>query len=450
MLLLLVDASALVVSVGLAYLLWSRPVHNQPVSIYLGALALLPLFLLSYALSGLYPGFGIGAVETLRRLEVRTTFVFIVIAATSFAFKLPHVYSRMTFGIAWLLSLLLVPLARLTFLKLAHRWRWWCEPALVVGGGRVARHAVRSLRAALSIGYRLAVVVDDEADEGSGAAAGAIDFAELSRRGLRIVLLADQDRKAPAVKATDLTEHFRHVIHLRDYMRFPVEGVVVRNLGGVLGIEFNNRLLMRRNRILKRTVDIVVGGVAFVLSIPVIAVAAALVQLASRGPVFFRQEREGLGGRIIRVYKLRTMHVDADARLDRHLEENPRIGEEWRRRFKLERDPRVVPFVGSLLRRLSLDELPQLLQVVTGDMTLVGPRPFPPYHLAHFDEEFLALRRRVRPGLTGLWQVMIRGDGGIEEQRSYDAYYIRNWSLWLDLYILARTVTTVVGGRGAY
>jgi len=140
----------------------------------------------------------------------------------------------------------------------------------------------------------------------------------------------------------------------------------------------------------------------------------------------------------------------AEEKLEKAMEDDPALREEWRERMKLRDDPRLVPGVGRFLRRWSLDELPQLWSVVRGDMSLVGPRPFPDYHLDQFSAKFRELRQRVRPGITGLWQVNVRSAGALDLQVAHDTYYIRNWSIWLDLYLLARTVGAVLRGRGAY
>jgi lipopolysaccharide/colanic/teichoic acid biosynthesis glycosyltransferase len=207
---------------------------------------------------------------------------------------------------------------------------------------------------------------------------------------------------------------------------------------------------MPRNLLLKRTMDRVIAMPLFLMSIPVMAIAVVWIKLASRGPAFHCQMREGFDGRRIAVWKLRTMRVDGERVLESWLAEHPEDRVEWSRYFKLRRDPRVLPWIGRLLRRTSLDELPQLWSVLKGEMSLVGPRPFPDYHLEQFPVEFRALRTRVLPGLTGMWQVSARSDGDIEVQEALDTYYIRNWSPWLDLYILARTVAAVAMARGAY
>jgi lipopolysaccharide/colanic/teichoic acid biosynthesis glycosyltransferase len=136
--------------------------------------------------------------------------------------------------------------------------------------------------------------------------------------------------------------------------------------------------------------------------------------------------------------------------MEEMLRSDPALRAEWQSAFKLKDDPRVIPVVGRFFRRYSIDELPQLWSVVKGDMSLVGPRPFPSYHLDALSPRARRLRDEVRPGVTGLWQVTSRGEAGVEMQQAHDTYYIRNWSVWLDLHILMRTIHVVLSGRGAY
>jgi len=200
---------------------------------------------------------------------------------------------------------------------------------------------------------------------------------------------------------------------------------------------------------LKRSLDLALVVLSAAMFLPLNGLAALAIRLVDRGPVFYAQERRGLGGRRIKVWKLRTMYCDSAARLERHLAGNPAAREEWNRFFKLRHDPRVLPWIGGLLRRSSIDELPQVWNLLAGEMTLVGPRPLPDYHLAAFDGAFRHQRQTVVPGLTGLWQVAARSDGDAAVMRRLDGFYIANRSIGLDLGILLRTVAVVLTGRGA-
>ena len=452
--LLFCDLSALLIASMLGYVAWAEASLHQSVSQYLSLLPLLCLFPFAYAAAGLYPGFGLGAVEILRRLFYCTSISFLAVAAASFALKADPTFSRMSFAIAWAGALVIVPVCRLLTLSIVKPFRWWSEPTVIFGTPSEARLTILSLKRAFSLGYAVVGVLCSDGQrvgqtiEDVPILGGLELVPELSQRGVA-TLLAWDDSSVMAELAHTQTL-LRHMVFIREDRLYPVERVKVRNLGGVLGIEFSNELLRRPNQFIKRSLDLILSTAGLVIALPVVALCASLIKLVSPGPVFFRQQREGLGGRKFKVWKLRTMYADAEARLAELLKGDPELRRQWQRSAKLPRDPRLIPMVGTLLRRLSLDELPQLWNVIVGDMSLVGPRPFPDYHLAMLSPDFKRLRSAVRPGLTGLWQIMVRGNGRLEEQERFDSYYVRNWSLWLDLYILARTVTVVLTARGAY
>jgi lipopolysaccharide/colanic/teichoic acid biosynthesis glycosyltransferase len=311
------------------------------------------------------------------------------------------------------------------------------------------------LKNVLSLGYRPLWMLSPDSHWHGRVAEGVLVLGgpelapNLAMRGVRVALVSGGEGGSSGSTLSWVQQHFRHVVMIPEAQDLPIERVRLCNLGSVLGIEFTNDLLRWQNRALKRAMDLTLGAIFLVLASPLIALGGLLAKLLSYGPFFFYQRREGLGGCPIKVWKLRTMYQGAEERLEKFLSVNPELRQEWEKRFKLACDPRIIPGIGPFLRRFSVDELPQLWSVVKGEMSLVGPRPFPEYHLRRFSSEFRELRRQVRPGLTGLWQVTVRSDGGIEEQQLYDTYYIRNWSVWLDLYILARTVAAVLAGRGA-
>jgi Undecaprenyl-phosphate galactose phosphotransferase WbaP len=219
-------------------------------------------------------------------------------------------------------------------------------------------------------------------------------------------------------------------------------------IGGSLAVEVRRDLLLPFPRFAKRLMDLLIVCLILPVAGFTILLLAFLVRLESPGPVFYGHRRVGRNHSSFCAWKLRTMQVNADELLRKALAEDGALREEWLRDRKLRRDPRIT-WVGRFLRKMSLDELPQLWNVLRGEMSLVGPRPIVQEEVAAYGQNF-SLYCRVTPGLTGLWQVSGRNAVSLHDRVRLDSYYVRNWSPWLDLHILARTAKVVLTGQGAY
>ena len=220
--------------------------------------------------------------------------------------------------------------------------------------------------------------------------------------------------------------------------------IVVERIGDVHLTAFADVAMKGWQRVVKRIMDIVGSLILIILLSPLFLIIALAVKLSSPGPVFFLQERIGRNGRKFKMIKFRSMYADAEKRLAEFLDKNEATGPI----FKMKRDPRVTP-VGRILRRFSLDELPQLFNVLVGQMSLVGPRPPLEREVKQY-EKWQLRRIDVTPGMTGLWQISGRSDLPFEKMVELDIYYIEHWSLWLDIKILLKTIPAVISGKGAY
>jgi Undecaprenyl-phosphate galactose phosphotransferase WbaP len=409
---------------------------------------------LAYYYMGLYRGYGMGAVQRLRVRSYTTIFVFGVLLTWRYIFEDPR-WSR---GVLLLTAVfaLFIPPALEALLRKILITRGVCgEPVIILGAGRTGALLVRSLQQEFDLGFVPVGVLDDDPNKWGTSVhgirvVGPLSYIRAFEKQANTVLIA-----MPGMNRERLTElvqslSFPNIIIIPDLFGIQSLWTKSHDLGGVLGLEVRKNLLVPSNRFIKRILDYAIALPLFLASAPFLAICAASIKLISPGPVFFRQEREGQNGKRIKVLKLRTMYPDADRLLSEHLDAHPEEKTRWRQYYKLKSDPRILPGIGWFLRRYSLDELPQLWNVLRGEMSLVGPRPFPYYHLNSFAETFRALRASVTPGLTGLWQVSERSDGNLSVQEVEDTYYIRNWSLWLDIYILLRTVQSVVSPKGAY
>jgi exopolysaccharide biosynthesis polyprenyl glycosylphosphotransferase len=214
-------------------------------------------------------------------------------------------------------------------------------------------------------------------------------------------------------------------------------------------ITTNNGLLSMRKMVFKRVFDIIFSTFVFIIFIPLFFVVMTIIKISSKGPVFFVHKRCGRNLLEFNMLKFRTMCINSDDLLKEYIAKNPDVYAELKEKNKIKSDPRVTKF-GSILRKTSIDELPQLMNVIKGDMSIVGPRPDAKEAVDNFLSDYREIYARVRPGITGLWQVSGRSEVKYEERVKLDYLYVLNWSIWLDFVIILKTFKAILGGRGAY
>lgn len=433
--------------------------------IKLGNLVLFLSFLIVWHL--LFSVFGLYGSKRLssRKAELwditrATTTGTFVIAAFGVAFRI-WVVNRIFLALFWLLSTSLVVLVRFTirgFLTYARRHGRDLRNMLVIGTNPRALKFVDRISSRPELGYRLLGFADED---WSG-------IEEAKKRGLPMVTDLDN---LPAYMRRNVVDEVVLALPIRSFHTYASQiaaaceqqGIIVRFLPNIFDLkearhraeEFDGDAIISHETTItdawglaiKRVIDIVVSLTAIIIFSPVMLLAALFVKLTSPGPIFFVQKRLGLNKRMFNIFKFRTMVIDAEDRLKdlEHLNEADGAV------FKIKKDPRIT-LVGSFLRKTSIDELPQLFNVLKGEMSLVGPRPLQVRDYELFEThcgDWQRKRFSVRPGITCLWQVMGRSSTTFDKWMELDLQYIRTWSLWLDLEILAKTVPAVLRGSGA-
>lgn len=423
-----------------------------------GTLRFLPFVALAFpafVFQGLYPGLLIHPAEEMRRVFYSLTGVFLIWASTAFLWRTGGLYSRSVFLLGWAVSAPAVLLARqLTRVWLGRR-PWWGVPAVILGSGPTAQRIARKLRDG-RLGIKVAGVFGEAqilsweydmppilGDLAAARSMGGTHVAEYA-----IVALPYKSSLDLRHLIEDYCRGFRHVLVVPDMPGVCSLGVTARDIDGELGLEVPQRLFHRGSARAKRAVDCAASVFLLAALAPLFALIAIAIKATSKGPVFYGHWRHGRDGNVFRALKFRTMVADADRVLADYLVSHTEYAPEWERNHKLKHDPRITK-VGRWLRRSSLDELPQLINVLSGQMSLVGPRPIVKQEIPKYGRGY-ELYMQVLPGLTGLWQVSGRNNTTYEERVAYDEHYVHNWSVWLDLYILARTIKVVITAEGAY
>jgi Undecaprenyl-phosphate galactose phosphotransferase WbaP len=435
--------------------LWLFEEHFNP-SLYWQLAPGLALLIATYAIVGLYPGVAISPVDELRWTSLSTTLMYLTLSAMLLLGRDGEVYDRGVFVTAWLLSIVLVLVGRTLIRSIfAHR-RWWGYPVIVLGAGKTGDMVIRMLRQRPDIGLKPVLVLDDNPEkhgflQGIPVVGGMALAPKLARRrhiSYAIVAMPGVRRDRLLTLIERYGTAFPHLLLIPDLFEFSSLWVSAKDMGGILGLEVRQTLLLPGPRLAKFLIDLTATLIGGLFILPLIGLIGLLIRLDSPGPVFYSHLRIGQNGEHFQAWKFRTMVHDADAALQAYLDRHPEMQAIWQRDQKLRHDPRVTR-VGRFLRRTSLDELPQLWNVLRGEMSLVGPRPIVDEEVQKYGNKF-ELYKKVLPGLTGLWQVSGRNNITYEERVNLDAYYVRNWSVWLDIYVLLRTIWVVAKGEGAY
>ena len=418
-------------------------------ALWMAPLALMPMFV-GYWLTGLYTEIWVHPAVELRQLSHVTTIGLLGAAAGGIIARPISLW----FVAAWPAAVVLVPLLRTVARSLCSGQRWWGYPTLVVAAGEGLNDVTRVLIRDSNTGLRPILLTDP-----TGACRHSVLPVINDPGQLESMIAARSIRHAVVAlpqmgeaRLTEVLDRYNglvpHMLVLSDTSTLPTLWSTSRRCGRLTGIEVRNGLMMATMQGVKRMIDLSIAFTALLLSLPLLVVIAVLVKRSSPGPIFFGHQRIGLHGRRFKAWKFRTMKQNADAILEKYLEKHPAARLEWERDHKLRHDPRVTAF-GRIARRLSLDELPQLWNVLIGDMALVGPRPIVDKEVWRYGKIF-RLYTKVKPGITGMWQVSGRNDIGYEERVLLDQFYIRHWSPWLDIYILAKTVVALLDRQGAY
>jgi Undecaprenyl-phosphate galactose phosphotransferase WbaP len=459
-LLLLADLSGLAIAINLTAALnfdfvnFMLLTDNHALDFWL----LFTLFSLVNFSFRLYPGVGLSPVSEMQLLAKATTFSFVVIILTNITWAKTPVFLHFGLVVDWTMSLIMIQLARWLIRIAATRSGMWGEPVAVLGWGKESCWAVDYFLKRSRLGINPAIFIDLDSCNSKDCSTRCFHISHsptqrrdfFSQNGIHTAVVVKGEHQELGLQKAieDKRLEFSRYILIPNIRGVSSFGVLLHDLEGLFGMEVRNNLANPSYRLIKRFLDILLVLLGSVFILPVSLFIVLCILFDSRGNPFYSHGRVGKNRRLINVWKFRSMVPNAERILESHLKQNPKALLEWQQTQKLKNDPRVTR-IGNFIRRISLDELPQLWNVLKGEMSLVGPRPVTPDELERYGEgknQYLS----VQPGLTGLWQVSGRNNTSYTERVQFDEYYARNWSIWLDIYILFRTIWVVLNRQGAY
>ena len=397
-------------------------------------------------------------LETVRQIFYAVLYALITCIIALYFMEASMLASRLYVVLFGVLALFNIYVGRYVLLKLLKTSNMLMKPVILIGAGKTAEIVLQFFEGDLGYRYRIVGLLDDdpiseELPQKFLMLGKVSDAEEIIRdSGVKTVIITAPGMDSARLEklVAKIQPLVRDILFVPDLMMLPLGHVGVEpfHTEKVFMLSIRNNLARRRNRLAKRVFDLIATICGGFLILPILLVLAVLVGIDNKGHIIFAHRRVGQNGKLFPCYKFQSMVPDAQKRLEEYLAKNPEARKEWEESFKLTNDPRVTK-LGAFLRKTSLDELPQLWNVLMGDMSLVGPRPIVTKEIERYGD-YIREYYMVPPGITGMWQVNGRSDTTYEERVAMDTWYVRNWSVWIDLVYLFKTVKTVFTGKGAY
>ena len=390
-------------------------------------------------------------------LIAKTIFIFAILHM-GFSFLISHHVIKGLNIIFWLGLLFVLPIFRYLTKNILCSLGLWTRNVYIIGTGKTASNAVNILSNNKLLGYKIIGLISFDLNQYSKT---YLNIPIISYEGILNHSLNNSDIEiVVALNSNEIVTHIRQINQLQSHYTFvsivpdisglPLYGAEVEHFFGddQLFLRLQNNLGRRLNRVIKRVTDIICALIAIILFSPLLVLISIFIITSTKKSVLFRHKRIGKNGDFFYCLKFKTMYNNSQEILTKLLANNEEVRLEWEKDCKLKDDPRVTT-IGKFLRKSSLDELPQLFNVLLGDMSLVGPRPIVEAEINKYKDDFYYYKL-VSPGITGLWQISGRNDIDYTSRVRLDVCYIKNWSLWYDFVILLKTIQVVLKRNGAY
>ena len=405
---------------------------------------------------GLYPGSKKSGVVELQQIIVLVSVSFVILGLAIYFFGFGNQISRFVFIEAWFFSCTIISLLRFFIHNRGSLFSWWGQPVVVIGKQKDVTKIISKFKHARRFALKPIIALILDKDYISGQINGVPAFPnsgeiqqEIRDYGITLAIFVTNSNdlnKEQKKQIYELSLSFPDLIYVMGESTLSSLSMKPLDLAGLPAIHVKYNLLNIWARLMKRFADLTICILSIIVTLPIFFVLAALIYLDSPGPVIYIQKRIGKDKKTFNLYKFRTMVTNADVKLDELLKNDSTIRKEYQKYHKIHNDPRITR-IGRFLRKTSLDEFPQIWNVVRGEMSLVGPRAYLPNELEEMGE-FTNIIVRVTPGITGWWQVMGRHNVTFQQRLIMDKYYIINFSLWMDLFIMVKTVWIIISGQG--